>query len=389
MNLKDRLNGLDSLRALAILLVLIFHYQVVVSHERLFGFLSSTGWMGVDLFFVLSGYLIGNQVLSPLAKSQPFSFKLFYIRRFLRTLPNYYVVLALYFLVPSLVGKSTASLTEFFTFTQNLNMRPGETFTHSWSLCVEEQFYIFLPIVAVGCFWLSRSIKLFWSVMALAFLFPIGLRLFNWQALGGADISASDYWNRIYYFSATRFDELLPGVAIAAVKNFHPQLFVRAQQKGQWLFSVGLVNLALLFFVMDKYFYIEGYGFSGWIASLGFTWVAITFGLLTMAALSPQTALARVRIPGAAKLALWSYAIYLIHKPLFALLIEPLGRYGLDVNGYLGMGAIHLVSLIAGWLLFTAVETPFMRLRDRFFSVYKKSEDGHGLDLLRKQEVKA
>ncbi len=87
---KTRLDGLDTLRAIAIIIVLIYHYKVVVSPENLFGFISSVGWTGVDLFFVLSGYLIGNQILSAFSKGQDFSLKLFYIRRFLRTLPNYY-----------------------------------------------------------------------------------------------------------------------------------------------------------------------------------------------------------------------------------------------------------------------------------------------------------
>ena len=108
---KTRLDGLATLRAIAINIVLIYHYKVVVSPENLFGFIGSLGWTGVDLFFVLSGYLIGNQVLSAFAKGQDFSLKLFYIRRFLRTLPNYYFVLALYFLFPvALGGTATAPL---------------------------------------------------------------------------------------------------------------------------------------------------------------------------------------------------------------------------------------------------------------------------------------
>ena len=121
---KTRLDGLDTLRAIAIIIVLIYHYKVVVSRENLFGFISSVGWTGVDLFFVLSGYLIGNQVLSAIAKGQEFSLRLFYIRRFLRTLPNYYFVLALYFIFPvALSGTATAPLWSFLTFTQNLDMR--------------------------------------------------------------------------------------------------------------------------------------------------------------------------------------------------------------------------------------------------------------------------
>ena len=111
---STRLYGLDTLRALAIILVLIYHYRVVVSNELLFGFITRIGWVGVDLFFVLSGYLIGDQILRAYAKKENFSLKHFYARRLLRTLPNYYVVLALYLLLPALLSPTyTAPLGNF------------------------------------------------------------------------------------------------------------------------------------------------------------------------------------------------------------------------------------------------------------------------------------
>src|ERR1700677_1387259 len=97
-NATTRINGLDTLRAAAILLVLMYHYTVVVSGNSTFGLLSDIGWVGVDLFFVLSGYLIGNQIMSAIARGEDFSLKLFFARRLLRTLPNYYVILAIYFI---------------------------------------------------------------------------------------------------------------------------------------------------------------------------------------------------------------------------------------------------------------------------------------------------
>ncbi len=77
LNAANRLYGLDTLRALAISLVLMSHYGVVVSHKPTFGFLTDIGWMGVDLFFVLSGYLIGNQVISAFAWGEGLSLKTF------------------------------------------------------------------------------------------------------------------------------------------------------------------------------------------------------------------------------------------------------------------------------------------------------------------------
>lgn len=95
-----RLCGLDLLRAAAIVLVLMTHYSGFVSGHATFGILGKVGWAGVDLFFVLSGYLIGNQLLAPSARGEALSLKVFFMRRLLRTLPNYYVVLAVYLLFP-------------------------------------------------------------------------------------------------------------------------------------------------------------------------------------------------------------------------------------------------------------------------------------------------
>ncbi|MDZ7902150.1 MAG: acyltransferase [Rheinheimera sp.] len=93
----SRLQGLDLLRAVAIALVFMYHYMVFVSHEPTFGWLSQIGWVGVDLFFVLSGYLIGNQLFKGLAQQQTLSFRRFYWRRAMRTWPVFWLVLALYF----------------------------------------------------------------------------------------------------------------------------------------------------------------------------------------------------------------------------------------------------------------------------------------------------
>src|SRR5437868_15457524 len=97
----SRTLGLDTLRALAITLVFMYHYMVFVSGTPTFGWLSVVGWVGVDLFFVLSGYLIANQLFAGMARGETLSLKAFYARRGLRTWPAFWVVLAAYFLFPA------------------------------------------------------------------------------------------------------------------------------------------------------------------------------------------------------------------------------------------------------------------------------------------------
>ncbi|HEX2933980.1 MAG TPA: acyltransferase, partial [Bacteroidales bacterium] len=91
---KERLYGLDHLRALAILLVMVFHYRQ--GFPAWFAPIGNIGWTGVDLFFVLSGYLIGYQLLKEMKNMNGISFRRFYLKRFFRIIPVYIVMLVLY-----------------------------------------------------------------------------------------------------------------------------------------------------------------------------------------------------------------------------------------------------------------------------------------------------
>lgn len=365
----SRLHGLDTLRAIAILLVLMYHYMVVVSSKNTFGFLTGIGWTGVDLFFVLSGFLIGNQILSAVVQKKNFSLKTFYIRRLLRTLPNYYVIFALYFIFPlALSGRQTASIWQFLTFTQNFNLHPGETFTHSWSLCIEEQFYLVLPALVMWMALAKATKKQAWIVLCGAISAGVLMRGVAWYTFGQNAITTNDFYAHIYYSSFARFDELLPGVALAMLKNLHAELYQRILRYGNCLLVAGLLAVGTMFYLLSNFLEIDGYGFSFWMTTFGYSLLAVSFALLVLAALSPKSIIYRLQIPGAASLALWSYAIYLAHKPIFKLAIIPLKRMNIDTDSYLGISMIMLASLLGGWLLYRLVETPFMRLRDKLYA---------------------
>jgi peptidoglycan/LPS O-acetylase OafA/YrhL len=357
-----RLRGLDLLRAAAILLVLMTHYSGFVNRAPTFGAVGQVGWAGVDLFFVLSGYLIGNQLLAPAARGEDLSLKAFFVRRLLRTLPNYYVVLAVYWLFPGppLGGPTAPAAWRFLTFTQNFGLAYGQTFSHSWSLCIEEQFYLLLPLAVLA---LARSgfpLRLAWTLLVGAIAAGMATRAAAFLLYGHDAFSAE-----VYYSSFCRADELLPGVAIALLRNFHPHAFARLLRHANALCAAGLTaSVGILTCIhLD------------WPTTLvtstfGFSLLAIGFGLLTCAALSPACILNRIDIPGASQLALWSYAVYLVHKPVFMVLRPQLERLHVDTGAPLTIVAVMAAGIAGGWLLYRCVETPFMRLRARWSAAH-------------------
>lgn len=363
-----RLAGLDTLRAIAIVMVLLYHFQVVVSGSSTFGAIGDCGWAGVDLFFVLSGYLIGNQIMGPIARGEAFSFKLFYIRRFLRTLPNYYLVLALYFLFPLfMAGKDPIPLWRFLSFTQNIGLRPGSAFSHAWSLNVEEQFYLILPPAALGLAAWGRSVRGAWAVLIAAILAGVAMRGAMWLHCAGF----TDFMVDIYYSSFCRMDELLPGVALAMLKNFHGRLYLRLQAWGN---HAAVAGFALVLGVLGGFEvclgddYVAAHGFSFPVIVFGYSALALGYMLLVFSALSQGSMLNRLRVPGAAALALWSYALYLAHKPLYYIGKMHLPALGIDPVSAPGTALILLAAMLGGYLLYRLVETPFMRLRERHFA---------------------
>jgi peptidoglycan/LPS O-acetylase OafA/YrhL len=366
-SLTGRNAGLDTLRALAIVLVFTNHYMLFVSGGPTFGWFGEIGWTGVDLFFALSGYLIGNQILGGIRRQQGpggerFSLVRFYARRLLRTLPNFYVVLALYALWPYFRGTLVLPpLWKFLTFTQNIALVPGTAFSHAWSLCVEEQFYFLLPAVALAIAACRRSLLLAWLTVAGALLAGMAIRSYLWtHHVGPEEQGGFNYYTLIYYSSLCRFDELVAGVALALLKNHHAGIWTRITSFGNWTLAAGAALLALTWTL----FLEDHYGYA--MTVVGYPMLGLSFTLLLVAALSPGSLLQRLRVPGAASIALWSYAIYLTHKTLCVLLRAPLQDAGWGPDTWQAIVLMSAASILAGWLLHLLVETPFMKLRDRF-----------------------
>ena len=367
--MSSRNPGLDTLRACAIALVFMYHYEVFVSGSATFGWLSDVGWTGVDLFFVLSGYLIANALFAGLARGDTLSLPRFYARRALRTLPVFWLVLSAYVLFPAAMGGRTPPpWWRFLTFTQNIGLQPGTAFSHAWSLCVEEQFYLVLPALLAAGAWLARGRVTLtrahgWALMGALVGGAVVLRGVLWQRYGRPpDGRGGEYMSWVYFNTACRFDEFMPGVALAMLKNFHRPAWDRLMARGGLLGAVGAVAVVAMLTLAYRDYYVGGeWGF--FMTTFGYSLLAMSFAVLVAAALSPTGGVLRWRIPGADRLALWSYGIYLSHKPLafvIARRLEPLG-----VSDGMRLVIIAAASVAMGGLLHRLVEAPFMAWRDR------------------------
>ena len=357
-----RVNGLDTLRASAITLVFMTHYGLV-SREPTFGPAGMVGWVGVDLFFVLSGYLIANQLFSGITRDQKLSLRFFYARRALRTLPAFWVVLALYFIFPAVMGGRTPPpLWRFLTFTQNFELHTGTAFSHAWSLCIEEQFYFVLPLTVLMGFWDARARARGWALLLALLLVGMTARTVLWFSYGG---ESDGYYPNIYYATLCRFDEFVPGVAVAMLKNFHRPVWGRIMQHGQRVLAIGSVATAAMLYGAYRFYDIDGYGYGFFMTAAGYSLIAMAFAVLVMAALSPGSWLHRVRIPGAYHIALWSYSIYLSHKAIAVIVAKQLAP--LEPPPGVTPLIVATACVAGGALLYRIVEVPFMAIRTRRF----------------------
>ena len=358
-----RLHGLDTLRALAVTLVVLHHYTLFVSNDDdTFGWVGRIGWAGVDLFFALSGYLIGNQIFAALKTEGGLSLKAFYARRLLRTLPNYLVVLAIYFMWPAWgENAALAPAWRYLSFTQNLGLAPGTAFSHSWSLAIEEQFYLLLPALALLGIALRLRIGAGWIFVGCVIAAGMLVRAGLWSGhVDAGEYGIYFYYKLIYYSSFCRLDELVAGVALALMKNRHPDAWAHMTAHGNRTLAAGLMITGLTF----RLFIEDRYGFAATV--FGFPLLALGFGLLILAALSQRSWLRDLRIPGAGRLAVWSYAIYLTHRGASAVAASPLQKLGYGPQTGIAIMLLLALSVLSGWILYRLVETPFMALRARY-----------------------
>jgi peptidoglycan/LPS O-acetylase OafA/YrhL len=337
---------LDGLRALAVLLVFLSH----VSPKDFPG-----GFFGVDVFFVLSGYLITSLLLREHGSTGRLWLKGFYARRALRLVPAFAVVAAATVLASEVLGIDRPLLDALFGLTYLMDVFAmfsadyGGLLAHTWSLAVEEQFYLVWPVV------LLIGLRRRWNLIKMVAIGAVSVAAIvaaaSFLQLGFR--THQDWMFRLYRSPLTRVPELAAGVALALLlKKGTPRLIaaVRAEIVPAAVIG-GLLIAAPTVHPDARWLYFGGFVGTGLIIAL------LVCHLLTA---TDSRIVAAFRSKPAVWLGLRSYGFYLWHYPVLTVL----GRYvhSLPLLGVVGF-AITLLLTEASWKW---VEQPFLRRKIRF-----------------------
>jgi len=327
-------------------------------------YLGYYGWTGVDLFFVLSGYLIARQLFRQSGISSFRDVGHFYARRFFRTLPAYYVVLLLLAASPFFASEGLSPLWPYLALVSNYQM--GDAFKASWSLCVEEHFYLIFPWVIWLVYRNQKSAWIPWLPLAII-TFAVLYRAAVWLILrpdrflpGDPNSAYTIYYNWLYYPSIARLDGLTIGVSLAAIECFKPTLWKSITSRG-----FNLVWLSVPIFFASAWVLKSFIPFLS--STIGFPLVSAGYAILLCYSRSdrfpkPSARLVTFLVSGLAQL---SYCLYLTYDASFRLGAE-IGRW-LNFSPFgLAMFGVNVVCVLGlAAVLRFAVEAPFLTLRDR------------------------
>lgn len=345
---------LDFVRGLAIFVVMGFHFHTVSTGHAWIRVLEvplkSFGHEGVNLFFTLSGFLVGGLLLRQYAQSGHIGARRFIVRRIFKIWPAYYVLIFFH----ALVGRHPRDtfLWQNLTHMQNYF---GTSIAQTWSLAVEEHFYLFLPALLILLSHFRLRANALIAVMAGLCVIVLGARC---VAVSKGDLTGA------FNYTQYRMDSLLVGVILATIYWMKPEVWRRLVASKRWLIgAVGLL-LAWLLFATPHIALDE---------SIGYTLQAIGFSALIMLVLEHSGSLRSTWVyRGLAWLGVYSYGIYLWHS----LALAP-GDYLIHKASALGVPPLaawpvvivaqFAIASALGYLTTRAVEFPFLRLRDAMF----------------------
>jgi peptidoglycan/LPS O-acetylase OafA/YrhL len=347
--------ALDGLRGLAVLMVMLFHLTDRLDSHSLFQQLLRSpfgqfGWTGVDLFFVLSGFLITGILIDTRGAQNYFSG--FYARRFLRIFPLYYVSLAVLFFVftPALGLKPVAlrQVAAYALYAQNVLPLRVDFAGHFWSLAVEEQFYAVWPLIV---YVLPARALLRTSIVGIVACDVLRLTLL-----------AAHLNEIVNYNPFTRADALLWG-AVGACLLLDPVWRRRISAYTKHLWIAPIAALALMKFSPEV-----GHWPGSAFAHVGYSAVAASYtGLLLSVVLGGSQAQRLFTNSAMRFLGKYSYAAYVWHIPVAQVFYQAEGRaFGHVFPQLLNIPIVVAATLLVSMASYVVIERPFLRLK-RYF----------------------
>jgi peptidoglycan/LPS O-acetylase OafA/YrhL len=377
MNHRQHFKSLDGLRGLAVLMVFFYHFYPRTPRDPI-AILAGTCWLGVDLFFALSGFLITGILYDTLG--DPNFFRNFYGRRSLRLFPVYIVIVACVIAVSTLLGGHlTVWSIPFFIYAANIVVdlhKPigivGANLLHLWSLALEEQFYLLWPM---AIFLLRNRRRIMWACL----IGSAASLVLRWATMADRNL----FHFIPYYQLPTRLDGLLVGGALAlTLRSPRSTALLRGS-----LLNAGILCGAVVLALCSLFAHTSSM-FSAPMIRFGYLAAAIAFG--SAIALSLQAGSWANRLGMLEPLRLfgrYSYGIYLIHLPPEALVLKSVAivtnHCPTPFLAWLAHVVIILVYLgiclgIAA-VSYHLLELPFLRRKDRF--AYRDERSAHLLQV--------
>jgi peptidoglycan/LPS O-acetylase OafA/YrhL len=345
-----RLKEIDFLRGIAVLLVICRHFDWIKPLQEM-------GWIGVDLFFVLSGFLVSGLLFKEYQQTGKINALRFLVRRGFKIYPVFYsfilfTVCYKYFLEKPI---DSISLLGELVFLQNYI---GSLWNHTWSLAVEEHFYLLLTAIlyVTSKTRMTDNKKLFAGLIAITAATSLALRI---------TLNSIELKPEYLYYSHLRFDSLFWGVFLSHQYHFNLnslQSFVAKNKLKLQLFFLLSISFTL-FTGLDSSFFVRTFGFS--VLYLGFGSLLLQFIFLRYDSLIKKSIAGQIIYSAVSSIGFYSYSIYIVHI-MMALIAEQLqARFHLNATAAF---SIYLISSIsAGIMISKLIEIPFLNLRDKYF----------------------
>jgi peptidoglycan/LPS O-acetylase OafA/YrhL len=350
---------LDFIRGIAIIAVMGFHFHSVQTGYSFINVieypLKNFGREGVNLFFTLSGFLVGGLLLKQYSQTGRIDARRFIIRRIFKIWPAYYVLI----LFHVFAGRhpTDSFLVQNLTHMQNYL---GSSISQTWSLAVEEHFYLFLPALLLVFVRFKASVNtIIGTLLALCGVVLIA----RCAVVSNGDLDAA------FFQTQYRIDSLLFGVILAAVYWMKPVVYQKLAAQKWLLFSVLGVLVAWLV-LATKHIALD--------ESIGYTIQAIGFTAVIVLALEYS---GKIRESLAYRLVAWigvySYGIYLWHSLALApgeILIRKLAAFHVPTLAAwaLVLAAQFGIAIVIGYVTTRAIEFPFLKIRDALFPAKRK-----------------